>query len=66
MERQGYSLLFILEVKSKAQLTSPPPSPSRMASGGNRCDRTRSVKEPELCDPTVETWCLESVSHLGF
>lgn len=30
------------------------------------CDRTRSVKEPELCVPTVETQSLESVSHLRF
>lgn len=32
----------------------------------SRCDRTRSVKEPELCVPTVETLSLESVSHLRF
>lgn len=41
-----------------------------MALGGEgvhyRCDRTRSVKEPELCVPTVETLNLESVSHLRF
>lgn len=41
----------------------------RMALGDGinyRCDRTRSVKEPELCIPTVETLSLGSVSHLRF
>lgn len=64
--KAGWHSVKVLGQFNSSQL-HPPSAGWPWGDGINyRCDRTRSVREPELCVPTVEMLSLGSVSHLRF